>query len=168
MIESRLKITRWIRFKTFCSRLLGSRNSQIITLPRVRPLSSLSLLSSSLTKLVEKMEIVTIIGYGMKSRRFIDLHRLALRWPLSAFNYIGIDNDGETSMDYEGEQENGYKPFEKDLYGCHDYLAKKRRSRNPYRRFHGYHSSGTFDYLIFLDLVDEERLTSMWEFGCSS
>lgn len=78
----------------------------------------------------------------MKSRRFIDLHRKALRWPVQAFEYIGIDNDGETSMDYEGEKENGYKPFERDLYGCHDFLGRKRRTRNPYRRFHGYHSSG--------------------------
>ena len=88
------------------------------------------------------MRLVTIIGYGMKSRRFIDLHRKALRWPIQAFEYIGIDNDGETSMDYEGEKENGYKPFERDLYGCGTFLGKKRRSRNPYRRFHGYHSSG--------------------------
>ncbi|GAA5876767.1 hypothetical protein JCM16303_006280 [Sporobolomyces ruberrimus] len=84
---------------------------------------------------------ITIIGYGMKSARFTSLHRRALRWPSTAFNYIGIDNEGETSMDYVGERENGYKPFERDLYGCHDFLGKKRKSRNPYRRFHGYHSS---------------------------
>jgi hypothetical protein len=99
---------------------------------------------------------ITVIGYGMKSSRFTSLHRKALRWPITAFNYIGIDNDNggvgagvggnetQTLMmkDYEGENLNGFKPFEKDLYGCHDFLKEKRKTRNPYRRFHGYHSSG--------------------------
>ncbi|GAA6016270.1 hypothetical protein JCM11491_006798 [Sporobolomyces phaffii] len=84
---------------------------------------------------------ITIIGYGMKAARFTSLHRRALRWPTTAFTYIGIDNEGETSQDYAGELENGFKPFDVDLYGCHDFLAGKRKTRNPYRRFHGYHSS---------------------------
>lgn len=84
---------------------------------------------------------ITVIGYGMKSLRFTSLHRKALNWPSNRFAYIGIDNEGETSQDYEGERVNGYEPFEKDLYGCHEFLADKRKTRNPYRRFHGYHSS---------------------------
>ncbi|GAA5940704.1 uncharacterized protein JCM15063_006333 [Sporobolomyces koalae] len=94
---------------------------------------------------------ITVIGYGMKAARFTELHRRALRWPATAFHYIGIDNEGHTEADYEGERQNGYKPFEKDLYGCHDFLLAKRKTRNPYRRFHGYHSSapemkGIFEY----------------------
>ncbi|GAA5839997.1 hypothetical protein JCM3766R1_000636 [Sporobolomyces carnicolor] len=116
---------------------------------------------------------ITVIGYGMKSARFTALHRKALRWPASAFNYIGIDNEGETSQDYEGEKQNGYKPFEKDLYGCHAFLGSKRQTRNPYRRFHGYHSSAPelrgileycpdqgdtlYDGTLPWDLVEEER-----------
>ncbi|GAA5992443.1 hypothetical protein JCM5350_001592 [Sporobolomyces pararoseus] len=91
---------------------------------------------------------ITVIGYGMKSNRFTSLHRKALLWPSTAFNYIGIDNEYSPSerqehlkLDYKGELENGFKPFEKDFYGCHDFLKGKRRKRNPFRRFHGYHSS---------------------------
>ncbi|GAA5897273.1 uncharacterized protein JCM6883_006638 [Sporobolomyces salmoneus] len=122
---------------------------------------------------------ITVIGYGMKSARFTSLHRKALRWPVSAFDYIGIDNEGETSQDYEGEKQNGFKPFEKDLYGCHDFLGEKRKSRNPYRRFHGYHSSApelrgllefcpdqgdkVFDGRLPWDLDDDDdKKTSPW------
>ncbi|GAA5967958.1 hypothetical protein JCM3765_005559 [Sporobolomyces pararoseus] len=95
---------------------------------------------------------ITVIGYGMKSNRFLKLHRKALLWPLSAFNYIGIDNEYSPTtskeslkLDYEGEFENGFKKFEKDLYGCHNNdegdLGTKRIQRNPFRRFHGYYTS---------------------------
>lgn len=46
---------------------------------------------------------VTVVGYGMKHRRFTDVHRAAVRWPLSAWKYIGIDNEGDTAADYAGE-----------------------------------------------------------------
>lgn len=34
---------------------------------------------------------VTIVGYAMKAARFEQLHRAALRWPIHAWDYIGID-----------------------------------------------------------------------------
>lgn len=46
---------------------------------------------------------VTVVGYGMKHRRFTDVHRAAVRWPLSAWKYVGIDNEGDTAGDYAGE-----------------------------------------------------------------
>ena len=46
---------------------------------------------------------VTVVGFGMKRRRYEDVHRAALRWPASAFRYIGIDNENETDVDYNGE-----------------------------------------------------------------
>lgn len=49
------------------------------------------------------LEPVTIVGYGMKRRRYEDVHRMALRWPSRAFTYIGIDNDHEQEADYLGE-----------------------------------------------------------------
>ena len=36
---------------------------------------------------------------------------------------------------------NGYLPYTVDTYGCHDLLLSKRRSRNPFIRFHSYYSS---------------------------
>ncbi|BGP02181.1 hypothetical protein RTBOTA2_005060 [Rhodotorula toruloides] len=84
---------------------------------------------------------ITVVGYGMKRRRYEDVHRAAVRWPASAFKYIGIDNEGDVQGDYEGERKYGLEPFLRDMYGCHGSLLAKRRKRNPYRRFHAYHSS---------------------------
>ena len=39
----------------------------------------------------------------MKAKRYAEVHRAAIRWPASAFNYIGIDNEGNTEADYLGE-----------------------------------------------------------------
>lgn len=39
----------------------------------------------------------------MKRRRFTDVHRAAMRWPAGAWKYIGIDNEGDTAGDYDGE-----------------------------------------------------------------
>ncbi|KII92000.1 hypothetical protein PLICRDRAFT_36770 [Plicaturopsis crispa FD-325 SS-3] len=82
---------------------------------------------------------ITVVGYEMKRRRFTELHRAALRWPLARFRYIGVDPLGTEAQD--GELQNGYKPYTADLYGCHSYLLAKRRSRNPFARFHSYHTS---------------------------
>ncbi|KAF8633638.1 hypothetical protein AX15_001325 [Amanita polypyramis BW_CC] len=85
---------------------------------------------------------ITVIGYEFKRRRYVDLHRAALRWPRYRFQYIGIDAEGEESrVAQQGELENGYNPYSKDLYGCHPFLSSKRRQRNPHSRFHPYYSS---------------------------
>ncbi|KAF7790360.1 hypothetical protein EIP86_001315 [Pleurotus ostreatoroseus] len=85
---------------------------------------------------------ITIVGYEMKRKRFTELHRAALRWPQDKFEYIGIDAEGEEiSKAREGERKNGYIPYTLDTYGCHDMLAEKRRSRNPFIRFHPYFTS---------------------------
>ncbi|KAM0790823.1 hypothetical protein ACM66B_004668 [Microbotryomycetes sp. NB124-2] len=86
-------------------------------------------------------EKITAVGYGMKRKRYEEVHRAALRWPKSKFNYIGIDNDHDVDADYEGERKFGLEPWRKDSYGCHAALLSKRRKRNLYRRFHPYHSS---------------------------
>jgi len=85
---------------------------------------------------------ITVVGYEFKRRRFTELHRAAIRWPRERFHYIGIDAEGEELMKaQEGERLNGYLPYTIDTYGCHDMLLSKRRSRNPFIRFHSYHSS---------------------------
>lgn len=35
----------------------------------------------------------------------------------------------------------GYQPFSEDLYGCFAPLSIKKTSRNPFARYHPYHSS---------------------------
>lgn len=155
------------RFKEYTSHYPSYSTHAPPSFPPFPPLSvRFFLLDISLSNPTDM--IVTVIGYGMKSSRFTSLHRKALRWPITAFNYIGIDNDNgragagvggnetQTLMmkDYEGENLNGFKPFEKDLYGCHDFLKEKRKTRNPYRRFHGYHSSGKSASPTSLSLSD--------------
>lgn len=84
---------------------------------------------------------VTIVGYEMKRRRFEELHRTALRFPAHHFEYIGIEPSANEESARIGEVKNGYAPYKLDLYGCHDFLLTKRRARNPFLRFHSYHTS---------------------------
>ncbi|WWD22078.1 hypothetical protein CI109_106567 [Kwoniella shandongensis] len=86
-------------------------------------------------------ERITVVGYGMKRRRFQNLHRAALNFPSSNFTYIGIDDEGDTTAHYAGEQKYGYSPFLASPSGCHPPLSIKRLVRNPYMRYHPYHVS---------------------------
>ncbi|OCF41160.1 cytoplasmic protein [Kwoniella heveanensis CBS 569] len=84
---------------------------------------------------------ITVVGYGMKRRRFTNLHRAALNFPLSQFTYIGIDDEGDTSAHYAGELKYGFTPFVHSPSGCHPPLSIKRLVRNPFKRYHPYHIS---------------------------
>lgn len=84
---------------------------------------------------------ITVVGYEIKRERFESVHRMALRWASAAFHYIGINNEGDSTADEQGERKFGLEPFLKDFYGCKGALLGKRRRRNPYRRYHPYHSS---------------------------
>ncbi|OBZ67023.1 Uncharacterized protein C57A10.07 [Grifola frondosa] len=85
---------------------------------------------------------ITVVGYEMKRRRFTELHRTALRWFPDRFHYIGIDAEGDEAVAArEGERVNGFLPYTVDAYGCHGLLLSKRRSRNPFIRYHSYYSS---------------------------
>ncbi|PWN27754.1 hypothetical protein BDZ90DRAFT_232149 [Jaminaea rosea] len=93
-------------------------------------------------------ERITVVGYGMKKSRFEELHAKAVRWPIKnfvrgqkRFHYVGIDDQGDTKPEYEGEKIKGFALFERDMYGCHGRLLSKRRDRNPTRRFHPYYTS---------------------------
>jgi hypothetical protein len=50
-------------------------------------------------------EKVTVVGFEMKRRRFEDLHRKAIRWPSSKFQYIGVDvaDEGARAEGWKGE-----------------------------------------------------------------
>ncbi|KDQ28019.1 hypothetical protein PLEOSDRAFT_1112819 [Pleurotus ostreatus PC15] len=97
-------------------------------------------------------ERITVVGYEMKRRRFVELHRAALHWPIDRFHYLGADPYGEEGVQaQDGENKNGYLPYLEDVYGCHSYLLAKRRQRNPFRRFPPYYASapglkGLFDW----------------------
>ncbi|WVQ97797.1 hypothetical protein IAU59_004912 [Kwoniella sp. CBS 9459] len=84
---------------------------------------------------------ITVVGYGMKRRRFTNLHRAALNFPLAQFTYIGIDDEGDTSAHYAGELKYGFTPFIQSPSGCQSPLSIKRLVRNPFKRYHPYHIS---------------------------
>ncbi|KAJ3901706.1 hypothetical protein F5879DRAFT_806844 [Lentinula edodes] len=85
---------------------------------------------------------ITVIGYEMKRKRFIDLHREAVRWSNHRFEYIGIDNSNhqENVIAQEGEMRT-YTETSNDMYHCHSKLLQKRMNRNHHRRYHPYHTS---------------------------
>jgi hypothetical protein len=84
---------------------------------------------------------ITVVGYGMKRRRFTDLHRAAIGFPIDRWDYIGFDDDGDTTHQYDGELKYGYTPFLSSPSGCHPPLSIKRVNRNPFFRYHPYHTS---------------------------
>jgi len=82
---------------------------------------------------------VTVVSFNFKRRRFQDLHRLAVRFPLDKFFFTGIQPSENSNFDVEkaqkGELENSLRLFEADPYGCHTKaLVAKRAARNPFRR----------------------------------
>ncbi|CAI2162986.1 13000_t:CDS:2 [Funneliformis geosporum] len=85
---------------------------------------------------------ITVIGFQFKNKRFVELHRFALKFPLNRFKYIGIDPDNTSPLGrFVGENVNSMGPFQRDLYGCHGKLLEKKLNRNPYRRSHPYQIS---------------------------
>jgi hypothetical protein len=84
---------------------------------------------------------ITVVGYGMKKRRFTDLHRAAIGWDEDKWDYVGIDDEGDTTSQYEGELKYGYTPFLGIPSGCAGSLGEKRLQRNPFAKYHPYHVS---------------------------
>ena len=73
---------------------------------------------------------VTVVGYEFKRERFVGLHRAAIRFPVSRFNYVGTPAVHEEES-AAGEIEVRHA-FSKDPYGCKGTLGKKRESRDPF------------------------------------
>ena len=78
---------------------------------------------------------VSVVSFGFKRRRFVELHRAALRFPRSRFAYVGVDPPNLGLDVLRGELSHSAKPFERDPYGCaQPELRAKRSGRNPFRR----------------------------------
>lgn len=83
---------------------------------------------------------ITVVGLEFKNKRFTNLHRAILHFPIEKFRYFGIDppqliNNPPTA----GEEKNAVIPFTEDPHGCfNNILVSKRRQRNPFKRTHPY------------------------------
>jgi len=90
---------------------------------------------------------ISVVGFGFKKRRFVELHRRAIRYPESRFHYEGLDptflsdTGKSTAQLAQSELEFAFRDFTADLYGCEKRLAKKKINRNTFRRTHGYVNS---------------------------
>lgn len=88
-------------------------------------------------------ERITVVGFEFKRRRFEELHRAAIDFPRSHFEYIGVQPARGSKFDFAraeiGELRNSVRQFEADPYGCHNPdLEAKREARNPFRRTNPY------------------------------
>jgi hypothetical protein len=83
---------------------------------------------------------ITVAGWKFKQRRFVDLHRAAVRLPAERFEYAGINDPPHLEM-AEPEEAANCRAFEADPYGSCSSLLDKRDRRNPFHRHHGYRDS---------------------------
>lgn len=58
---------------------------------------------------------ITIIGYMMKKRRYMELHAMAIKWPKGKLEYVGIDAVGDADAAMEGEVRNRIELFYYEL-----------------------------------------------------
>lgn len=78
-------------------------------------------------------ERVTVVSYTLKQRRFMDLHRAALRFPATRFEFVGTPVPPAAVGADEGEART-VAGFVKDPYGCDPAgeLVAKRQRRDPF------------------------------------
>jgi hypothetical protein len=112
---------------------------------------------------------IVVVNWEYKRERFQQYHRAAVRWPMSSFEYIGIDlRDAAAMLGLEvprsmRELSDGgtLKRVKEDLYLCRA-NAQLRVDRNPQRRVVPYvQSNPAIRKLLFHcgpDLFDEKHL----------
>jgi hypothetical protein len=83
---------------------------------------------------------ISVVGWAFKARRFVDLHRAAVRFPLETFAYAGVNNPTHVEM-AEPEEAAACAAFASDPYGLCGSVSEKRAQRNPFHRWHGYRDS---------------------------
>lgn len=72
---------------------------------------------------------ILVVGYDFKRERFVDEHRLAVRWPSRRFEYVGTP---ALTPNAEVGEALTIEEFRLDPYGCSGDLAKKRAARDPF------------------------------------
>lgn len=85
---------------------------------------------------------ITVVGLSIRKRRFIDLHRAALHWPLTQFEYVSVPFDGgsggaggASQQQVELLETKKFKAFMSDPHACtNGVLRSTRVARNPHFR----------------------------------
>lgn len=103
----------------------------------------------------EFAEKITIVGFGFKEKRFLELHAKAIDFPKDKIRYVAIDPkpEGYDSKKLKAyfdeleslEQRNALELFATDWYGTRRALRVKKKTRNPFKRVNGYDKVRLFD-----------------------
>ncbi|KAF2036482.1 hypothetical protein EK21DRAFT_51346 [Setomelanomma holmii] len=75
---------------------------------------------------------VRVITHAFKTKRFLELHAPAIRWPENRILVQGIDSvmsSSELDSTLEGEEQFGYAPWDEDPLGTGERLSSKRKQR---------------------------------------
>lgn len=75
---------------------------------------------------------IRVITHAFKSRRFLELHARAIRWPKDSIQVQGIDpimSGSDLHSTLLGEAESGYASWKEDLFGIGNTLGGKRKQR---------------------------------------
>lgn len=75
---------------------------------------------------------IRVITHAFKTKRFLELHAPAIRWPQDRIQVQGIDpvmSSTELDSTLDGEEEFGYAPFDDDPLGTGPRLSSKRKQR---------------------------------------
>ncbi|PSN73411.1 hypothetical protein BS50DRAFT_482800 [Corynespora cassiicola Philippines] len=75
---------------------------------------------------------IRIVTHAFKSKRFLDLHAPAIRWPTNRIQVQGVDpvlSKDELQDTLRGEEQYGYAPWQDDPFGIGEFLSQKRRHR---------------------------------------
>jgi hypothetical protein len=119
-------------------------------------------------------ESVVVIGFEFKRDRFVKLHlKQALRFPVVNVEYIGnlpeprdLD-ETDTKLYFDDLHQSEFKyavaPFQSDWYGNQDVLVRKKSSRNPFNRTHGYQLSNPLLSGFFKALATSDSSSAICE-----
>lgn len=75
---------------------------------------------------------IRLVTHAFKTKRFLELHAPAIRWPQNRIQVQGIDpvmSSTELDSTLDGEEEFGYAPWDDDPLGTGKRLSSKRKQR---------------------------------------
>ncbi|KAF2830419.1 hypothetical protein CC86DRAFT_161256 [Ophiobolus disseminans] len=75
---------------------------------------------------------IRLVTHAFKTKRFLELHAPAIRWPQDRIQVQGIDpimSSTELDSTLDGEEEFGYAPWDDDPLGTGKRLSSKRKQR---------------------------------------
>lgn len=75
---------------------------------------------------------IRLVTHAFKTKRFLELHATAIRWPQDRIQVQGIDpvmSSTELDSTLEGEELSGYGSWDEDPLGIGERLSSKRKQR---------------------------------------